>query len=140
MQNIHIDYRGDALNFQGASLLAKGIARNNHQMADPTIMAWRKHDSPDMSPVAYTGADPETWWEKYGEGNGGRLEVSVGKEYCFIMMDTRGYETVDELPLRNLSDGQGNQFLCYTPLIGMSNNIPNAEACMPLDGWLADQY
>lgn len=139
MQNVHIDYRGDALNYQGASLLAKGIARQN-QMTEPTIMAWRRHDSQEMSPTTYDGANPETWWEKYGEGNGGRLEVSVGKEYCFIMMDTRGYETVDELPLRNLSDGRGNQFLCYTPMIGKTSDIPTPEACTPLDGWLADQY
>ena len=108
MHNLHIDYRVDALSYQGASLLAKGIARQN-QMAEPTIVAWRKHDSPDMSPAAYEGSDPETWWEKYGEGNGGRLEISVGDEYCFIMMDTRGYETVDELPLRNLSDARGRR-------------------------------
>lgn len=24
-------------------------------------------------------------------------EISVGREYCFITMDTRGYETVDQL-------------------------------------------
>jgi hypothetical protein len=138
MQNVHIDYRGDALNFHGASLLAKGIARQN-QMTEPTIMAWRRHDSQDMSPTAYDGSNPETWWEKYGEGNGGRLEVSVGNEYCFILMDTRGYETVDELPLRNLSDSLGNRFLCFTPMLGKTN-IPNKEACMPLDEWMADQY
>lgn len=139
MHNLHIDYRGDALSYQGASLLAKGIARQN-QMAEPTIVAWRKHDSPDMSPAAYEGSDPETWWEKYGEGNGGRLEISVGDEYCFIMMDTRGYETVDELPLRNLSDARGDHYLCYTPMIGRSTTLPNEESCMRLDGWLADQY
>ncbi len=139
MQNVHVDYQGDTLNYQGACLLAKGIARQN-QMTDPTIVAWRKHDSADMSPALYDGADPETWWEKYGAGNGGRMEISVGSEYCFIMMDTRGYETVDQLPLRNLSDGRGNQFLCFTPMIGKTDNTPNLEACTPLDGWLADQY
>jgi len=139
MHNLHIDYRGDALSYQSASLLAKGIARQ-HQITEPTIIAWRKHHSPDMSPAAYDGADPETWWEKYGEGNGGRLEISVGDEYCFIMMDTRGYETVDELPLRNLSDERGNQYLCYTPMIGMAATLPNEDFCTVLDGWLADQY
>jgi hypothetical protein len=139
MQNVHIDYRGDALSYSGASLLAKGVARQN-KMSDPTIMAWRRHDSADMSPAPYEGADPETWWEKYGAGNGGRMEISVGKEYCFILMDTRGYETVDQIPLRNLSDNQGNHYLCYTPLIGKLGGIPNMDACIMLDGWLADQY
>jgi hypothetical protein len=32
MRNLHIDYRGDPLSYQGASLLAKGIARQ--AMAD----------------------------------------------------------------------------------------------------------
>jgi hypothetical protein len=139
MQNVHIDYQGDALNYQGASLLAKGVARQHH-MVEPTIVAWRRQDSADMSPTLYDGADPDTWWQKYGEGNGGRMDVSVGGEYRFIMMDTRGYETVDELPLRNLTDGLGNHFLCYTPMIGKVSATPDPEACIALDGWLADQY
>ncbi len=48
-----------------------------------------------MSPP-YGSAAPETRWEKYGEGNGGRGDQRGG-EYCFITMDTRGYETVDQL-------------------------------------------
>jgi hypothetical protein len=68
------------------------------------------------------------------------MDVSVGGEYRFIMMDTRGYETVDELPLRNLTDGLGNHFLCYTPMIGKVSATPDPEACIALDGWLADQY
>lgn len=139
MRSVHIDYQGDTLNYQGASLLAKGTARQN-QMQDPTIMAWRHHDSAEMSPSLYEGANPESWWEKYGEGNGGHLEISVGNDYCFIMMDARGYETVDQLPLRNLSDSRGNPYLCFTPMIGMTSSIPTPEACVALDGWLADQY
>jgi hypothetical protein len=87
----------------------------------------------------YDGADPDTWWEKYGEGNGGRLEVSVGDEFCFVMMDTRAFERVGQLPLRNLADADGNQFMCWTPLLGNSTT-PNMQACNPLDDWTADQY
>ena len=78
--------------------------------------------------------------QKYGEGNGGRLEVSVGDDFQFIMMDARGYETLGEMPLRNLMDSEGNQYLCYTPLQGMDSAVPKKEACALLDGWLADQY
>jgi len=88
----------------------------------------------------YEGANPETWWEKFGVGNGGRLEVSVGDDYTFIMMDTRGYETVGEMPLRNLSDIAGNQYPCYTLIQGRESSVPKQEACALLDGWLADQY
>jgi len=138
MRNVHIDYQGAALDFQSASLLAKDTAREN-QMKDPTIMAWHKQGG-EGTPAFYDGANPDTWWEKYGEGNGGRLEVSVGDDYTFIMMDARGFETLGEMPLRNLSDDSGNQYLCYTPIQGRVSNKPNPDACTQLDGWLANQY
>lgn len=137
MRNVHIDYQGSALNFQSASLLAKEIAREN-QMQDPTIMAWHRHSV--AMPAYYDGANPDTWWEKYGAGNGGRLEVSVGDDYQFVMMDTRGYEKLGEMPLRNLSDDHGNEYLCYTPILGKVSTKPTLEACTHLDGWLADQF
>lgn len=138
MRNVHVDYRGDPLNFQSASLLAKGIAREN-QMQEPTIMAWHRNHDRVMPPV-YDGADPDTWWAKYGAGNGGRLEVCVGDDYQFVLMDARGYETLGEMPLRNLSDAQGMQYLCFTPMLGKASSKPTQEACIALDGWLADQF
>jgi hypothetical protein len=138
MRNVHIDYHGAALNFQSASLLAKDVAREN-QMQDPTIMAWHHSTDQDM-PAFYDGADPDTWWVKYGAGNGGRLEVCVGDDYQFILMDARGYEKLGAMPLRNLSDGLGNEFLCHTPLLAKGASMPTPEACSHLDGWAADQY
>ncbi len=137
MRNIHIDYRGRPLDFQSASLLAKDIARENH-LQDPTIMAWHRHSSP-VTPY-YAGANPDTWWEKYGEGNGGKLEISVGDDYQFVMMDARGFETQGEVPLRNLSDGHGNQYLCYSAGLSKDSSFPTLEACSLLDGWAADQF
>jgi hypothetical protein len=138
MNNFHTEFRGPVTSFQAASVLALNVAKE-HQMRDPTIMSWHRQSNREMSP-AFEGADPATWWEKYGEGNGGRMQVSVGEEYEFILMDTRAYETVGEAPLRNLSDSHGNPYLCLTPLIGKSTNTPNPEACTLLDGWAADQY
>jgi hypothetical protein len=138
MQNIHVEYQGAPLDFQGASVLAKKIAFEN-EMQQPTIMSWHMHSNNSMAPY-YEGANADSWWEKYGEGNGGKLEVRVGDEYEFVMMDTNGFETVGQMPLRNLSDDSGNQYLCYTPILGRATNQPNAEACIVLDGWLADQY
>ncbi|MBS1213011.1 MAG: hypothetical protein H6R26_1628 [Proteobacteria bacterium] len=139
MRNVHIDYHGPDQGFQAASLLAKDAAKDN-QMKDPTIIAWHRSNRLGATPPYYDGANPETWWEKYGEGNGGRLEVSVGNDYQFIMMDARGFETVGDLPLRNLTDSDGNQYLCYTPIQGLDSAVPRQEACALLDGWLADQY
>lgn len=138
MQNVHVDYRGAALDYQSASLLAKNIALEN-EIQQPTIISWHKHSNQQMSPY-YDGANPDSWWEKYGEGNGGKLEVSVGDEYAFVMMDTHGYETLGQMPLRNLSDDSGNQYLCFTPILGRITNKPNPDACIFLDGWLADQF
>ena len=137
MKNVHIDYQGARPDFQRATLLAKGIAMEN-QMQQPTIISWHQQSNQHMSPY-YEGANPDSWWEKYGEGNGGNLEVSVGDEYGFVIMDTQGYETLGEMPLRNLSDASGNQYLCFTPILGRTGNTPNPEACTYLDGWLADQ-
>ncbi len=64
----------------------------------------------------------------------------MGNDYQFIMMDARGFETVGDLPLRNLTDSDGNQYLCYTPIQGLDSAVPRQEACSLLDGWLADQY
>jgi hypothetical protein len=138
MQNVHIDYQGAALDFQHASQMAQKTALEN-DMQQPTIMSWHRHRDDSMAPY-YDGANPESWWEKYGEGNGGKLEISVGDEYDFVMMDTKEYETLGREPLRNLSDTEGNQYLCYTPILGMVTSKPNPDACILLDGWLADQF
>lgn len=138
MRNVHIDYSGSDHGFQAASLLAKDAAKES-QMKDPTIVSWHQSGKQGEVPY-YDGANPETWWEKYGKGNGGSLEVSVGDDYTFIMMDARGYETLGEMPLRNLTDSEGNLYLCFTPIQGKDSSVPKQEACELLDGWLADQY
>lgn len=139
MQNVHIAHAGAALDFQSASLIAKDEARKYH-MKDPTIVSWHQHPSPEGALPYYDGADPDTWWEKYGTGNGGKLEISVGDDFQFIMLDAGGFEKLGEMPLRNLSDGQGNQFLCFTPMLGRASDKPTDEACTQLDGWAADQF
>jgi hypothetical protein len=138
MRNLHIDYRGSDRSFQAASLLAKNAAMEN-QIKDPTIIAWHQKSTLGDTPH-YEGANPETWWEKFGEGNGGILEISVGDDFQFIMTDARGYETLGEMPLRNLTDSEGNEYLCYTPLQGKESSVPKKDACAPLDDWVADQY
>ena len=70
MRNVHIDYHGPDHGFQAASLLAKDVAKEN-QMQEPTIISWHRDRRLGGTPAYYDGANPETWWEKYGEGNGG---------------------------------------------------------------------
>lgn len=47
------------------------------RMLEPAIVSWHQRGSDRMSPGC-DGADPDSWWTKYGEGNGGRLGVSIG--------------------------------------------------------------
>lgn len=137
MRNVQIESPGKTLNFQSASELAKDVAREN-EVREPTIVSWHRRSDESMSPF-YEGANPDSWWEKYGKGNGGELEVSVGDEFQFVMTDSQGYETLGEFPLRNLSDEEGNPYLCFTPILGRVTNKPNQDACTYLDGWAADQ-
>lgn len=138
MRNVHTQYQGEDHNFINASRLAKNAAREN-QMQDPTIMAWHRNSGQD-TPAIHDVIEADTGWAKYGASNGGRLEVFVGDDYQFIMMDARGYEKIGAMPLRNLSDSRGGEYLCFTPLLGKGINTPTPEACTHLDGWAADQY
>ncbi len=137
MKNVHIDYLGPVPDFKRASEMAKGVAAER-DMQEPAIMSWHQHSNQHLSPC-YDGANPDSWCEKYGEGNGGQLEISVGDEYDFVMMDAQGYEILGEMPLRNIEDEAGNPYLCFTPMLGRAARKPG-EACTYLDGWAADQF
>jgi hypothetical protein len=137
MKNVHVEYQGGALDFQRASLLARDIAEQN-AIRQPAIISWHQHSNQHLSPY-YEGANPDSWCEKYGEGNGGQIEVSVGDEFDFVMMDTQGYESLGDMPLRNLTDESGREYLCLTPILGAQARKPTAEACTELDDWVADQ-
>ncbi|KAF0103644.1 MAG: hypothetical protein FD187_912 [bacterium] len=137
MQTLRVDYPDHNLTFAMASAMAKSAACDS-QMQSPTIMAWHQHGTDSVSP-SYDGIDPQSWWAKYGEGNGGRLEVTVGDQFDFILMETRGFETVGRLPVSNLVAEDGVEYICLTPLLGGSAK-PNERACVPLDEWMADQY
>jgi hypothetical protein len=137
MKNVHIEDYGGRPDFRQASRLAREVALK-YDLLQPTIVSWHQHSNQHLSPY-YEGANPDSWCEKYGEGNGGQLEVSVGDEFDFVMMDAQAYEQLGRMPLRNLSDGAGRQYLCFTPMLGVVTNTPSPDACTELDGWLADQ-
>ncbi len=137
MQTVHIDYPGAKPDFNSASQLARRIA-SERAIREPTIVSWHQHSNQRVSSY-YDGANPDSWCKKYGEGNGGELEIKVGNEYDFVVTDSDGYETLGKLPLRNLSDGFGNYYLCYTRIQGLLDKKPNPEACTYLDEWTADQ-
>ena len=138
MQNLHVNYQGTDLTFAKASMMAKAAATSENQMQSPSIVAWHQHSNHAMSP-SYEGADPATFWEKYGAGNGGRLEVTVGDEYDFVMMETGGFETVGQIPVRNLVADDGREYVCLAPMLG-DQCASIEKACVPLDEWTGNQY
>jgi hypothetical protein len=137
MINLHVDYSGKSLDYTMASQMALTRARANN-MRQPAIVSWRQHGSHGFSP-SFEGADEESWWAKYGQGNGGQADISVGEDFEFIVMESGGFETVHSLPLRNLKDASGAEYVCLSPMLDDSNT-PRKDACSPLDEWTADQY
>jgi hypothetical protein len=137
MQTLHVDHPDRDLSFALASSMAKAAACDT-QMRDPTIISWHQHGTHAVSP-SYDGIDPRSWWAKYGRGNGGRLEVNVGGQFDFILMEAAGYETVGKQPVRHLVAEDGVEYICMAPMLG-NRAMPDARACVPLDEWMADQY
>lgn len=137
MTHIDIDYQGNNLDYRLASTMARDMACAA-QMSDPTIVSWHRRSTHAMS-HDYDGAREESWWEKYGAGNGGELEVNVGNEFEFVMMDARDYETLEGVPLRNLKGSDGTEYVCLAPKQLESRTV-TPSVCTPLDEWMADQY
>lgn len=137
MINLHVDYPGKSLDFDTASHLALARARASN-FKQPAIVSWHQLSTHGYSP-GFEGADEESWWAKYGLGNGGQMDISVGEDFEFIVMETGGYETLKGLPLRNLRDEAGNEYVCLIPMLDDTGR-PRRDACAPLDDWMADQY
>jgi hypothetical protein len=137
MQQLHVDHQPSGLSFTAASQLAIQAAKD-HAIQSPAIIAWHQRGSHQISP-RYDGGDAASWWHKYGAGNGGTLEVSVGNAFDFVMMETSGFETVDQLPIRNLRASDGQEYICLTPLLGDAST-PIEKVCVPIDEWAANQY
>ncbi len=137
MNNLHVAYSGKPLDFALAREMALIKARSA-AMHQPAILSWHQHSTHSFSP-SFDGADEATWWAKYGEANGGHLAVSIGDDFEFILTETGGFETPRNIPIRNLTDAVGNEFICQTGLLDDTGR-PRRDACAPLDEWMADQY
>lgn len=136
MINMHIDYSGDKLDFATACRMALMQARSLN-MKQPVVVSWHSEADHRFSP-GFESADEASWWAKYGEGNGGQAGISVGEDYQFIVMESGGFETVRDLPLRNLKDAAGAEYVCLSPMLDDTGQ-PRRDACTALDDWTADQ-
>jgi hypothetical protein len=136
MRTIEIDVPMSTPDFSSASRLALDVAHAN-RMEEPMIVSWHAHRGGAMSP-GFEGGNPETWWEKFGKGNHGALEISISNAFDFVLTDSHGYETLEGMPLRDLKDSAGTPYLCYSSML-KGSDIPNETACTPNDEWLAKQ-
>lgn len=132
MQSLHVDDQETDVTCSKSRALAKRLARDN-RMQDPPIISWHPRSSDVMSPSC-AGASPDSWWEKHDEGNGGRLEISAGGEFDCVMMESHGYETVGQLPIRNLADSQGQEYVCFTSMPGNPLHRITRPVCRWMSG------
>jgi hypothetical protein len=136
MRTIEVDLPMRPPDFATAHRLALEIAHAN-QMESPMVVSWHARADHAVSPH-FEGGHPEDWWRKFGHGNQGELEVDIAHAYEFILTDGRDCETLDEIPLRDLTGLDGTPYVCYASLLAGSD-MPDGQACMPADEWLCKQ-
>lgn len=136
MSLIEVDVPMSEPTFESARSLALEIALAN-SIQEPMIVSWHSHRDDSVSPH-FEGGNPEGWWEKYGKGNHGELEINVGNKFDFVITESHGCDTLDDMPLRTVEDSAGNAYICYTSMLG-SGRVPDPRSCMPEDEWLAKQ-
>lgn len=136
MIDMHVEYQGKPLDYDMARYLALDRARCE-AMRQPEVLSWHRRATDAFSP-AFEGAS-DSWWEKYGAGNGGRMRVSVGNDYEFILAESGGFETIQAREVRNLTGDDGTEYICLTGMLDETGK-PRKDACRPLDEWMADQY
>lgn len=133
MRQAHIEYSGTDLDYGRAAALAATFAGEDKEVIEPVLVAWYDRKAARMSP-AIEGADLSSRWHDYGESHGGRLEVDVGNDFAFIYADSSAFDPYEASPYSNLSDAQGNEYLCQTNLLSDPHQ-PIPSACVPLDEW-----
>lgn len=136
MKSLYITPPHKGTSFHDAMRMAM-IEAHAQSIRHPAVLSWHDRIHHGFSP-GFEGADEALWWEKYGEGHGGKLMVNVGDEYEFIVTDVAGFDTPHAIPIRNLSDEEGNEYLCFTPMLDDTGR-PRPDACIPLDEWMAKQ-
>jgi len=81
-------------------------------LEDPVVLSWRDDHRHIIAPEI-PGAATENRWEEYGEANGGRLRVDVGRDYHFILGEAADFLEPHSL-FTNVADDQGNVYMCIT--------------------------
>lgn len=133
MRLTHISHPTADLNYAIAANLAAALADKDAEVIEPVLVAWYDRKASRMSPVI-EGADTRTRWHDYGASHGGKLEIDVAGEYTFIYAESSAFDPYGPSPYINLSDAQGNEYLCQTGLLP-DPRIPTKTACVALDEW-----
>jgi hypothetical protein len=133
MRQAHITHPAGELNYLMAAQMAAARADQDTEVIEPVLVAWYDRKDAKMSP-AIEGADVRTRWHDYGESHGGKLEIDVAGDYAFIYADASPFDPYEASPYANLSDANGNEYLCQIGLLD-DPHVPNKAACTPLDEW-----
>lgn len=113
--------------FESARALAFSLAESDSELLEPELVAWIDRHSTRASPVLEGCGGPDAWRD-YGASHGGRLEVNINGEACFIFAESSPFDSYDHFgpgPLRNIRDAQGNESICRA----------GGKDCVPLDEW-----
>ncbi len=116
-----------ASRFEAARALALSIAESDSGMLEPELIAWIDHRSAQTSPVLEGCGGPDGWRD-YGSSHGGRLEVDIDDEACFIFAESSPFDSYAHFspgPFRNIRDTEGNESVCRA----------GGLDCVPLDEW-----
>jgi hypothetical protein len=90
----------------------KAVAKARETLDEPVVLSWRDDSTHRIAPET-PGAVTANRWQDYGEANGGRLRVDVGKQYHFILGEAKDYLEPHSL-FTNVTDDEGNTYLCVT--------------------------
>lgn len=90
----------------------KAVAKARETLDEPVVLSWRDDSTHRIAPEI-PGAVTANRWQDYGEANGGRLRIDVGKQYHFILGEAKDYLEPHSL-FTNITDDDGNTYLCIT--------------------------
>ncbi len=106
MENMNIS-ADKSIDFRQGHRQAVNTADEN--LTDPAIIAWKDDKAERFAPDIPGGAAER--WHFYGENFGGKLELNVGDDFHFILIEAKDFDDPD-LNLTTIKDEDGTSFTC----------------------------
>ncbi len=107
METINIAVENPSIDFREARRQAAGKA--GEILSKPVIIAWKDDKTRHSGPEIPGGSSDR--WHDYGESFGGKLELTVGDDFHFILTEA-AYNEEPDLNLTSISEDDGTTILC----------------------------